>query len=283
MSRKPYDPFEARKVNDINTWGRKRCRSVSSALNFRCTKARAHLADLDVVHQNRFVIWRDDEPKMPAQPSVFKLQPSHFKVPKGWLEDALAGLKDTSIRLEGTFDSAVDTDFTKSRLGQWMSSATHNETFDETHHFDTAIMHSMCADSCGPKCTTTSTVSDEELELRRWWMGLAESEIDRTVPKAVEYSSTDLTDIGHDLARTQGREIDDEEAAELGVFFYLRGKVARWVGAMIAGQRVSDDTLFDIGVYVRMAQRIRATGSWPGIAEDDSVLTDDTYPGRSAG
>lgn len=263
MKKKPYDPLEARKVNDINTWGKKRCRSISSALNFRCTKPRAHLADLDVVHQNRFVIWRDDEPQMPAQPSVFKLQPSYFKVPKGWVEDALAGLKNTNIKLEGYFDpaSSGDTDFTE-RRGMRMTHAI----FDETHNF-----------------SSTSTMSDEELELRRWWMSLAESEIDRTVPKAVEYGSTDLTDIGHDLARMAGREVDDEEAAELGVMYYARGKMARWVGAVIAGQRVSDDTLFDIGVYIRMAQRIRATGSWPGVAMPDSIPTDDTYPGRSAG
>jgi hypothetical protein len=126
-----------------------------------------------------------------------------------------------------------------------------------------AVFHSMCDvnDPCCPECEGTAT---PEQELTEWWVRLAETEVERTVPKAIEYSATDLTDIGHDLARTAGREVDDEEAAELGVFFYLRGKMARWVGAVIAGQRVSDDTLFDIGVYVRMAQRIREKGSWPG-------------------
>ncbi len=110
-----------------------------------------------------------------------------------------------------------------------------------------------------------------EIELRDWWLGLAQTEVDRTVPKAVEYGSTDLTDIGYDLARTMGREVTDEEAAELGVFFYLRGKVARWVSAVMDGRRVSDDTLFDIGVYVRMAQRIRHAGGWPDSTKQTGV------------
>lgn len=131
------------------------------------------------------------------------------------------------------------------RLAPWQQ-----EIVTGIHNGQTATLHAV--DEWKPQ------------SLDEWWRELAEQEIERTVPKAVEYSSTDLTDIGMDLARTMGREVTDEEAAELGVFFYLRGKVARWVGAVMAGQRVSDDTLFDIGVYVRMAQRIRATGGWPG-------------------
>jgi hypothetical protein len=106
------------------------------------------------------------------------------------------------------------------------------------------------------------TASDK---LAAWWRERAEQEIGQTVDKAVEYSSTDLADIGHQLARTAGRTVSDEEAAELGVFFYVTGKLSRWAGAVAQGRRPSDDTLFDMGVYVRMAQRIRESGSWPGI------------------
>ncbi len=101
-------------------------------------------------------------------------------------------------------------------------------------------------------------------QLRLWWFEQADREIEGTVPKAVEYSSTDLADIGHVMARCAGRLVTDEEAAELGVFFYLQGKLSRWAGAVAAGKRPSDDTIYDIGVYCRMAQRIRATGGWPG-------------------
>lgn len=102
-------------------------------------------------------------------------------------------------------------------------------------------------------------------ELTTWWVELAAQEADKVVPKAVEYGATDLIDIGHDLARTAGRDVTDEEASEMGVYFYLRGKLARWTDALIRGDRPSDDTLHDLGVYVRMAQRIREVGSWPGV------------------
>lgn len=100
--------------------------------------------------------------------------------------------------------------------------------------------------------------------LRDWWMEVATQEVDRVVPKAVEYGSTDLVEIGRTLAFTMQRhDLSDAEHAELGVYFYLVGKMARWTDAVKEGRRVSDDTLHDIGVYVRMAQRIRAVGGWP--------------------
>lgn len=100
--------------------------------------------------------------------------------------------------------------------------------------------------------------------LAAWWHERARDEIDRTVPKAIEYGSTDLVDIGRDLARCMGRTVTDQEAAELGIYFYIRGKLARWTDAVVRGEQVSDDSLFDIGVYARMAQRVRSHGGWPG-------------------
>jgi hypothetical protein len=107
-----------------------------------------------------------------------------------------------------------------------------------------------------------------EALLTEWWMGKAEEEVRRTVPKAVEYSSTDLRDIGRDLAECMGRTVTDQEAMELGISFYIRGKLSRWTGALISGRQVSEDTLFDLGVYVRMAQRVRDTGGWPGLPKN---------------
>lgn len=101
-------------------------------------------------------------------------------------------------------------------------------------------------------------------ELADWWRSTAEAEIEQTVDKAVEYGSTDLIDIGQAIARVAGREIPDSEAAEWGVFFYLEGKLSRWRSAITRGDLPSFDTLLDIGVYARMAQRIRQEGSWPG-------------------
>lgn len=105
--------------------------------------------------------------------------------------------------------------------------------------------------------------------LRDWWLDVASVEVEKVAPKAVEYGSTDLVDIGKDLARLiKWDKISDEEAAELGIYFYMVGKMARWSDAIQRKARVSDDTLHDIGVYVRMAQRVRAVGGWP-FGQDD--------------
>lgn len=102
-------------------------------------------------------------------------------------------------------------------------------------------------------------------DLGKWWMEQASAEIERTVPKAIEYGAHDLVEIGRTLGRCMGRTLSEEEMAEMGIYFYLVGKVARWTDAVTRGERPSDDTLFDIGVYIRMAQRVRAAGGWPGM------------------
>jgi hypothetical protein len=119
---------------------------------------------------------------------------------------------------------------------------------------------------------TPAPVSDDELTaetrtvqvLTDWWLDLAQEEVKKVAPKAVEYGSTDLIEIGRDLASMMGwRSLSDEYLAEIGIYFYLVGKMARWRDAIHRHERVSDDTLHDIGVYVRMAQRVRVVGGWP--------------------
>lgn len=111
-----------------------------------------------------------------------------------------------------------------------------------------------------------------ERDLNDWWIQQAQVEVERTVPKAIEYGATDLIDIGHNMivSGVKGpvnHDIPMEEwEAELGIYFYMVGKMARWRDAIQRGDRVSDDTLFDIGVYIRMVQRIRQCGGWPGQA-----------------
>lgn len=114
------------------------------------------------------------------------------------------------------------------------------------------------------------TPVDGEQELTDWWLTRAAAEIERTVPKAVEYGADDLIDIGRELCETMDFDPDllgPARLAELGVYFYLIGKISRWKSAIRRGDQVSDDTLFDIGVYIRMAQRIRFAGGWPGLKE----------------
>jgi hypothetical protein len=102
-------------------------------------------------------------------------------------------------------------------------------------------------------------------DLANWWRERNETDIEKTVPKAIEYGAQDLLDMGSDAASILGREgVSNEEAMEIAIWFYLRGKLARWTAAIRRGDRVSDDTVFDIGIYARMVQRIREVGEWPG-------------------
>lgn len=108
-------------------------------------------------------------------------------------------------------------------------------------------------------------MSDEQRTfdaIAQWWRDQADAEIKATVPKAVEYSSTDLVDIGRAVL---GPGLTDQQYAEAGVAFYACGKIGRIMGAIREGREPSDDSWFDLGVYARMAQRIRHSGGWPGV------------------
>lgn len=110
--------------------------------------------------------------------------------------------------------------------------------------------------------------SDEDKErlaqvLQLWWIERAEAEIKQVVPKAVEYGPNSMIEVGRAMGRMSGRDLTDEEAIEVACMFYICGKVGRWVDAVAHGQRPSDDTLHDIGIYVKMSQRNRDVGGWP--------------------
>lgn len=119
------------------------------------------------------------------------------------------------------------------------------------------------------KSTESHGEPQEVSELRGWWKQTAHDEVAQLVAKMVEYGglsrATDLIAIGKSLVDAGVRvpEETDEVYTELGIWFYLRGKLARWEAAIKEGRRVSDDTLLDAGVYIRMAQRTRQAGGWP--------------------
>ena len=119
-------------------------------------------------------------------------------------------------------------------------------------------------------------------QLAQWWRDKAEDEIAGVIPKAIEYGSDDLEEMGRTLLNMMGHRcnrdciLPDEDpnatggilqahAQEVGIWFYTLGKMARWTAAVKAGKRVSTDTLLDMGVYSTMARRIRVNGSWPGV------------------
>lgn len=104
--------------------------------------------------------------------------------------------------------------------------------------------------------------------LQGWWVDKAEAEISDMLKKTGEYGgqgrALDLIGIGQDLAHAAGRgAVGDAEATELGIWFYIRGKVGRAMAAISDGRMPSDDTVHDLLVYGRMIQRTREAGGWP--------------------
>lgn len=111
---------------------------------------------------------------------------------------------------------------------------------------------------------TTSEIEVARAVIEDWWLENAKQAIEKVSPKAAEYGSTDLAELGRDMGMIVGREgMSHEEATELGIYFYMVGKFARWRDAIKDGRRVSDDTIYDIKVYATMAERNREVGGWP--------------------
>lgn len=113
--------------------------------------------------------------------------------------------------------------------------------------------------------TTPEEIERARQAIEDWWMENARQAIEQVSPKAAEYGSTDLAELGRDLAMIIGREgtMSHEELTELGIYMYMLGKFSRWRDAIKDGRRVSLDTIYDIKVYATMAERNRAVGGWP--------------------
>lgn len=101
--------------------------------------------------------------------------------------------------------------------------------------------------------------------LTAWWLTRAEEEARAVIPKAVAYGSNSLMQLGRKVAQLQGRTVTDAEAMELGCWINAVQKIERWTDSVMRGERCSDDTIYDAGIYVKMVQRIRDVGSWPGV------------------
>lgn len=108
-------------------------------------------------------------------------------------------------------------------------------------------------------------------ELKIWWLSIAENEADSVIPKTVEYGAggaDNMVMLGQVLATsaTGGAWSPSKaKAIELAAAFYTLSKVTRWINALTHGQDASDDTLHDIACYLKIAQRTRKVGGWPGV------------------
>lgn len=107
--------------------------------------------------------------------------------------------------------------------------------------------------------------------LAHWWRKTTEAEIQMLLPKVEEYSAYDLELIGTVMAETIGWEGEPTsgEATEIGISFYVLGKMGRVMGAIREGRLPSEDTWMDLAVYSRMALRAKQAGSWPGNPEQE--------------
>lgn len=107
-------------------------------------------------------------------------------------------------------------------------------------------------------------------DLRDWWLSTAQADMAMVAPKAVEYGSVELEEMGATLARMMGRsDLSRARRVELACWFYAMGKMQRWTAAVTRGEFVSDDTLTDLGVYTLMVRRAREAGTWPGGPDRD--------------
>ena len=111
------------------------------------------------------------------------------------------------------------------------------------------------------------------LELEQWWLDQAHTEVAQVIPKAIEYGGASrdhnliamgqsIVNAGFPLPAGLSEQSKSEFLAELAIYVYIQGKLARWGAALNSGRFVSDDTVYDIGIYTRMVQRIRDAGGW---------------------
>lgn len=99
-------------------------------------------------------------------------------------------------------------------------------------------------------------------DAREWWIEHATTEVDGMLAKMDEYGAGDLYKIGETFMSMTWHghaavDIDSQRHYELGVLFYLVGKVQRLLSAAERGRPASDDTWHDIAVYAKMVLATR--------------------------
>lgn len=99
----------------------------------------------------------------------------------------------------------------------------------------------------------------QQNKLDKWWREHAAAESASMIAKLDEYGTGDLREIGQRLAALAGwKNCTTQQAYELGVMFYLIGKMQRVITATELQRAASDDTWHDIAVYAKMVLAARA-------------------------
>lgn len=99
-------------------------------------------------------------------------------------------------------------------------------------------------------------------KITTWWRTHSKQTGEDFIAKLEQYGAGDLYGIGRAMAEMWEEDIDDDTAFELGVLFYVIGKIERLRSAYKNGQPGSDDTWHDIHVYAKMVLAHRE-GVWP--------------------
>ena len=106
-------------------------------------------------------------------------------------------------------------------------------------------------------------------KLRKWWIAQATTEIDSMMDKLAEYGTGDLHEIGRQMMKVRGVDIDAQiddlglatvnaQMYELGIMFYALGKIQRVITAAEQGKTASTDTWHDLHIYSKMVLAGRA-------------------------
>jgi hypothetical protein len=97
-------------------------------------------------------------------------------------------------------------------------------------------------------------------ELHDWWLDHSTNEIDGMIEKLMEYGTGDLYEIGRTMLGffDPVRMEDHALCYEIGVMFYVVGKINRVISAAHKSEQASDDTWHDLAVYSKMVLARRA-------------------------
>lgn len=141
----------------------------------------------------------------------------------------------------------------------------HSAPFGTLHSCD-ANQNTRSFKIEGNRIVPDQKKADLDQSVEDWWTEQAAIDVREVAPKAMEYGSNSLMQLGYKLAALRDGNASiasKEELLELGCWINLVQKVERWTDAVYRGERPSDDTLKDIEIYAKMARRIRQTGDWP--------------------
>lgn len=97
-------------------------------------------------------------------------------------------------------------------------------------------------------------------ELDAWMVAFFEEMKEGCLKKASKRGAIDFEEMGRDMKKMFPNSPVD--GVELAIFFYIRGKIARYLSSLLSGEVPDFDDLLDTHVYSMIALKYRETGKW---------------------